>query len=252
MYLVLLLVKCEEDKNRFQKGVEKDLIALSEESIPVNTRQKAIWAYLLYEKWAQWRKDTYDPRVDLSTVGNLLMIHTELVGVPDHDVNQLLCQFIAEVRKDGGERYPAKTLHELVSSLQKYFEMKGRKVSFFSDEIFEKLRKFLDIEMKISAQKKLGLKPRQAVVVSEEIENFLWDKSVLGNSNAEVLLRTTFYLIGLNFGMRAGDEHRKLSSTNFSFHTDSEGREYLLYSEGVSKTNQGASLNWNMRLLFTE
>ena len=30
------------------------------------------------------------------------MIHTELAGVPDHDVNELLCQFIAEVRKDGG------------------------------------------------------------------------------------------------------------------------------------------------------
>ena len=93
--------------------------------------------------------------------------------------------------------------------------------------------------MKISAQKKLGLKPRQAVVVSGESENFLWDKSFLDNSNPEGLLRTTFYLIGLNFGMRAGDEHRNLSSTNFSFHTDSEGREYLLYSEGVSITNQG-------------
>ena len=127
MYLVLLLVKCEEDKNRFQKGVEKDLIALSEESIPVNTSQKATWAYCLYEKWAQWRKDAYDPRVDFSTVGDLLMIDTELAGVSDHDVNELLCQFIAEVRKDGGERYPVKTLHELVSSLQKYFEMKGRK-----------------------------------------------------------------------------------------------------------------------------
>ena len=149
----------------------------------------------------------------------------------DHDENELLCQFIAEVRKDGGERYPAKTLHELVSSLHKYFEMKGRKVIFFSDEIFEKLRKSLDIEIKILAQKKLGLKPRQALVVSEEIENFLWDKSFLGNSNPEVLLR-----IGLNFGMRAGDEHRKLSSDIFSFHTDSDGREYLLYSEGVSKT----------------
>ena len=54
-------------------------------------------------------------------VGDLLMVHTELTGVPDHDVNELLCQFIAEVRKDGGERYPAKTLHELVSSLKKYF-----------------------------------------------------------------------------------------------------------------------------------
>ena len=64
-------------------------------------------------------------------------------------------------------------------------------------------------------------------------------KSNLGNSNPEVFLRTTFYLIGLNFALRAGDEHRKLSSTSFSFHTDSEGREYLLYSDGVSKTNQG-------------
>ena len=98
MYLVLLLVKCEEDKNCFQKGVEKDLIALSEESIPVNTRQKAVWAYRLYEKWAQWWKDAYDPRMDFSTVGDLLMIHTELAGVSDHNVNELLCQFIAEVK----------------------------------------------------------------------------------------------------------------------------------------------------------
>ena len=89
MYLVLLLVKwfrVEGDKNRFRKGVEKDLIALSEESIPVNTRQKEMWAYPLYEKWAQWRKDAYDPRVDFSTFGDLLMIHTELAGVSDHDV----------------------------------------------------------------------------------------------------------------------------------------------------------------------
>ena len=45
------------------------------------------------------------------------MINIELAGVSDHDVNELLCQFIAEVWKDGRERYPAKTLHELVSSL---------------------------------------------------------------------------------------------------------------------------------------
>ena len=51
--------------------------------------------------------------------------------------------------------------------------------------------------------------------------------------------------------MRARDEHRKLSSTNFSFHTDSEGREYLLYSEGVSTTNQssGAKLEAAGRML---
>ena len=36
--------------------------------------------------------------------------------------------------------------------------------------------------------------------------------------------------------MRAGDEHRRLSLKNFSFETDSMGKEYLLYSEGVLKT----------------
>lgn len=151
-------MNCEEDKDRFQKGVEKDLIALSEESIPVNTRQKAMWANRLYKKWAQWRKDAYDPRVDFSTVRELLMVHTELAGVPDHDVNELLCQFIAEVRKDGGERYPTKTLHELVSSLQKYFEMKGRKVRFFNDEIFEKLRKITGYRNENFSTEEVGLK----------------------------------------------------------------------------------------------
>jgi hypothetical protein len=33
--------------------------------------------------------------------------------------------------------------------------------------------------------------------------------------------------------MRAGDEHRKLCISSFSFDNDSEGREYLLYSEGI-------------------
>ena len=70
---------------------------------------------------------------------------------------------------------------------QKHY-MSWSVVNFFSDEIFEKLRKYLDIEMKISAHKKLGLKPRQAVVVSEEIENFLWDKSFLGCSFENNLL----------------------------------------------------------------
>ena len=58
---------------------------------------------------------------------------------------------ISEIRRESGERYPEKTLHELVSSLQKYFEIRGRKINFFTDAAFEKLRKALDLEMKVSA-----------------------------------------------------------------------------------------------------
>ena len=91
--------------------------------------------------------------------------------------------------------------------------------------MYEKLTKSLDVEMKISAQHNLGLKPKQADVISVTIENSLWESNILGCGNPDTLLRTTFYLIGLNFGMRAGDEHRKLSVGSFSFHTDAEGGE---------------------------
>ena len=49
--------------------------------------------------------------------------------MPEEDVNEVLSQFIGKVRKDDGARYPGKTLRELFSSLQKYFELKGGKVN---------------------------------------------------------------------------------------------------------------------------
>ena len=43
------------------------------------------------------------------------------------------------------------------------------------------------------------------------MEDSLWEKNILGSESPEMLLRTTFYLIGLNFGMTGGDEHRRLA-----------------------------------------
>ena len=85
-------------------------------------------------------------------------------------------------------------------------------VYFFSNEIFEKLRKSLGVEKKTSTQNNVGLKPEKADVISALIENDLWKSNILESDNPETLLRTTFYLIGLNFGMKAGDEHRKLGA----------------------------------------
>ena len=73
-----------------------------------------------------------------------------------------MSQFISEIGKESGERYPGKTLNELVSSLQKYFEIRGRKINFFRDAAFERLRKALDLETKVFARNSIGFKPKQA------------------------------------------------------------------------------------------
>ena len=43
------------------------------------------------------------------------------------------------------------------------------------------------------------------------MEDYLWEKNILESENPEMLLRATFYLIGLDFGMRGADEHRRLT-----------------------------------------
>ena len=79
----------------------------------------------------------------------------------------------------------------------------------------EKLHRFLHRgkpeSFFFSNENHLCLKPKKADVISVSIENDLWKSNILGSDNPETLLRTTFYLIGLNFSMRAGDDPRKIA-----------------------------------------
>lgn len=112
-----------------------------------------MWAFRLFQKWKTWRNSIYNPAyAGTSAVGDILISETDVITITDQDLDDVLSQFVAEVRKEGDERYPGKTLHEIVSSFQKYLEMKERKVNLFSGLAFQKLIKSLDIEMKFSTQ----------------------------------------------------------------------------------------------------
>ena len=148
--LFVLTVNCGRDEEgRLEINAEKDLVELFVQSVPKNTKEKALWAFCLYERWALWGKGVYNLGKETSIVGDILLVYSDLDTMPEEDLNEVLSQFIGEVQKQDGTPYPGKTLHELICSSQKYFELKGRKVNFFSNEFFEKLRKSLEVEMKL-------------------------------------------------------------------------------------------------------
>ena len=128
-YCLDCIALCEEKRqdHRFEVGEERSLIDLALESTAENTKKKAMWAFRLYETWAEWRRSVYAPKRMRYKVGDILMLNLELHVMTEEDLNDVLSQFIGEVRKDQGERYPPKTLHELICSVQKYIELKGRK-----------------------------------------------------------------------------------------------------------------------------
>ena len=53
----------------------------------------------------------------------------------------------------------------------------------------------------------------------------------LGNGNPEILRNTLVWAFGLNFALRAGQEHRniRMKNSQLSVGTDEDGKQYLEY-----------------------
>ena len=105
--LFVLAVNCGQDKEgRLEISEEKDLVELFVQSVTKSTKEKALWAFRLYERWALWGKGVYNPGKETSIVGGILLVLTDLDTKPEEDLNEVLSQFIGEVRKQDGTRCP--------------------------------------------------------------------------------------------------------------------------------------------------
>ena len=141
-----------------------------------------------------------------------------------------------------GDPYPGKTLREIVLSTQMYLEKKGIIYRFFTDPAFKELANTVDNAMKARAQMGIGTTVKQAQEITLDEEEILWQKGALGSDTPVQLRNTMFYLIGIHFALRGGREQRALrcgERSQFSLHADSDGHEYLQYSEDATKNNQG-------------
>ncbi|XP_068747652.1 uncharacterized protein [Montipora capricornis] len=126
-------------------------------AIPKSTRYKNKWAARIFEEWGKARFPkvaTLEPgglfkEYDLHKVQSL---EIPLLQMDALSVNYWLTKFVQEVAKPSKERYPPKTIYQIVCGLRRFMEENNEKLDFnsldASDKRFSIFRRVLDAEMK--------------------------------------------------------------------------------------------------------
>ena len=209
---------------------EEEITEKRKSAIPDKTKKDTQYCISVWEEWREHRRQTTSSTIP------------PLNSITPSELQYWLLRFIHEVRKKNGSEYPPNTLLHLCTGIVRYLRSNGHpSLDIFKDSAFAEFRSSLDAEMKRLQAKGLGSKQRQAEPITEDEEDLLWEKGLLGDHTPDALLNTVVYMNGLYFALRSGKEHRNLrhSPSQIEIVERDGERPYLLYTEDCSKNHPG-------------
>ena len=235
--------KTVSNARRFRKVSDDKMKELKVDQLKKRTFNYIQWATNTYRQWRSHRMSdvgSFDARIYESDLDRVELLEKD-------SFKFALCNFLAEVRKVDGTEYPGKTLYHLVVSIQKHINTKAKKNwKLVEGSQFSQVRTVLNNLMKERAKNNIGNVKRQAQMIDSEIENKLWESGALGEKSPDQLRWTVLFLIGLNIGLHAGDEHYALRRdapnlpSQLQFERNLNGTRCVVYREDTTtKMNDG-------------
>ena len=184
------------------------------------------YCFKLWKDWSEYRFKSH---------GDVIPPLSDLTS---EELSKNLKCFIFQIRKNDGSEFPPDTLHHIVSGIQRYLRWNGNPgIDLFKDACFADFRMCLDSEMKRLQRAGLGSQKKKAEPLTEDEEELLWNKDLLGCKTPQALVDTILFMNGVYFALRSGSEHRQLRSEPCQIQViEVEGqRSYLKYTEDISK-----------------
>ena len=229
-------------KRKFSFTTESRIEELKKIRLKKQTEAKVNWAVTAYTDWRNER--LYNYNYDVGIYGADLHNLKELTI---ENLHHALCRFIPEVTKVKGDGpFPGKTLYQMVVAIQKYLHINRIMWHLVDSLDFLDLQTVLDNVMQERAAMNIGMKKKQAQVISYKTESELWEKGLLGEDSPDKLRDTVLFLLGINLYLRAIEDHYNLrrdtpdEKSQISLEKNENGQECVVYREDcVTKTHDG-------------
>ena len=163
----------------------------------------------------------------------------ELSSYVPSDLDEVLVNFYAELRKVDGQEYEPVCLRVMRSSLDRYLKEKNYPVSIISSDEFEESNNVLEGKARDLRDKRIGNCPNCSLPLMILEEEILWQCGQLGHENAQSLINSLWWVMTQHFGWRGRQEHYPLMLEDLKVRTDDDGECYYILSEKRTKTRQG-------------
>ena len=135
----------------------------------------------------------------------------EIKSYQTEELNVLLEEFYATMRKQDGTEYEPGSLRVMQAALDRHLRDNGCKFSSIRDREFSESKKVLEGKARQLRQQGKGKRPNKARALSENEEETLWEARTLGTSSPQVLSQTVWWLLTQYFGLRGRREHHDMT-----------------------------------------
>lgn len=141
-------------------------------------------------------------------------------------------------RLDGSD-FEIGSVHNMFSSIGRYLTDNQYGADIETDPAFKTSRDAKAAKVKKLKAAGKGNRPQRAMPISIADEKKMWENGQMGSHSPMALTRAVWYQLSMSFGLRGRHEARQMAWGDVTLKTDSDGDEYLEFSERLTKTRTG-------------
>ena len=156
------------------------------------------WSLSVWTQWSSWRTQNL-----IESDESEHELTETFVTMSEETMHMLfwLPKFITEVRRSDGNSYPLSSVYQICCGLSRALRSANRsEIDIFNSPKFSQFRDTLDSCME-TLKASSNFQVRKAENITEEIEDLLWSKGLLGDSTPQCLFDTLVFYLGLYFAL---------------------------------------------------